>query len=67
MKGEAQNLLYFFSEDIMLEVPFFQRPYVWNEKNWNDLYESIIEEKPCRMPFIGSFIFQSIKNDEKNF
>ena len=67
MKGEAQNLLYFFSEDIILEVPFFQRPYVWNEKNWKDLYDSIIEEKQCRMPFMGSFIFQSTKNDDKKF
>lgn len=66
MEGQAYNLISFFKDDVTVEVPFFQRPYVWNEKNWSDLYQSINEENQQRMPFIGSFIFQRT-NDERKF
>ena len=66
MKGEAQNLLCFSNNDYTFEVPFFQRPYVWNEKNWEDLLKSINDEANGKMPFIGSFIFQYTQ-DEKTF
>lgn len=66
MTGEAQNLIWFATNDLMFEVPFFQRPYVWNEKNWEDLLTSINEEAASKMPFIGSYIFQST-DDKKTF
>lgn len=65
MDGYAQKLQYFGDENILLEVPFFQRPYVWEEKNWEALWNSIIEAKSGRMPFIGSFIFQNTKEEKK--
>ncbi len=66
MDGFAQKLQYFSDENLMLEVPFFQRPYVWEEKNWEDLLNSIKNESNGHMPFIGSFIFQAT-SDEKKF
>lgn len=56
MKGEAKSLDWI--KDKMFEVPFFQRPYVWNEDNWGELWESIKNSKSGEMPFIGSFILQ---------
>ncbi len=56
MKGEAKTLEWI--KDKMFEVPFFQRPYVWNEDNWDELWESIKNSKNGEMPFIGSFILQ---------
>ena len=64
MDGFAQKLQYFAEENIMLEVPFFQRPYVWNSDNWESLLDSILSEQDKHMPFIGSFIFQQTKNDK---
>jgi len=66
MNGEAQKLTWFNDENVILEVPFFQRPYVWNEENWTDLLDNIENSFEGRMPFIGSFIFQKpVKNDKK--
>lgn len=65
MDGQAQRLFWFSEENLKLEVPFFQRPYVWNEDNWKTLLDNIIKEKDMRMPFIGSFIFQKTSEDNK--
>lgn len=64
MKGEARHLHWFSNEQIHVEVPFFQRPYVWDEDDWENLLDSIDNAKQQKMPFIGSFILQetSTKN-----
>lgn len=64
MNGTACNLKYFPINNIKVEIPFFQRPYVWNEDNWKSLLDSINEEVD-KIPFIGSFIFQEITQNSK--
>ena len=56
MKGEAQNFSWF--KDKLFEIPFFQRPYVWKEDNWEELWNNISINSSNEMPFIGSFILQ---------
>ena len=41
MEGTAQTLYWFPNETVKVEVPFFQRPYVWDEEDWDELIESI--------------------------
>ena len=42
MKADAVPLLAVFEKKMRLEVPLFQRPYVWNqEKHWEPLWEDI--------------------------
>jgi len=65
MDGKAQRLNWFNDESLKLEVPFFQRPYVWNADNWGTLLNSIMKEQNNRMPFIGSFIFQKTSNENR--
>lgn len=65
MNGEAQKLTWFNDENVTLEVPFFQRPYVWDEGNWQALLDNIEKSFDGRMPFIGSFIFQKPAKDDK--
>lgn len=65
MNGEAQKLTWFNDENVTLEVPFFQRPYVWDENNWEALLNNIEKSFEGRMPFIGSFIFQKPAKDDK--
>ena len=64
MKGDACNLKYFPINNIKVEIPFFQRPYVWTIENWKSFIESINDES-YKMPFIGSFIFQEITQGSK--
>lgn len=61
MKGEAQNFKWF--QERLFEIPFFQRPYVWKEDNWEELWNNIVYNSAEEMPFIGSFILQV--NDER--
>jgi uncharacterized protein with ParB-like and HNH nuclease domain len=56
MNGSARSLEWIIEK--RFEVPFFQRPYVWNENNWEELWNAIFEAKKDEMPFIGSFILQ---------
>jgi len=65
MNGEAQKLTWFNDQNVTLEVPFFQRPYVWDEGNWSALIDNIAKSYEGRMPFIGSFIFQQPVKDGK--
>lgn len=48
----------FLQKDMRLEIPYFQRPYVWVEKNWEDLFENLIDEKQSH--FLGSIILKRI-------
>ncbi len=62
---EAEQTAFRFIKDIeLLEVPFFQRPYVWNEDNWEDLIESLLGglDKKTGI-FLGSII---LKEQESN-
>ena len=46
------------------EIPFFQRPYVWNEDNWKQLVDSIDDEHGKNFPYLGSIILK--RNDEND-
>lgn len=61
MKGEAQSLNW-ISDDRLFEIPFFQRPYVWKDDNWDELWNNIVLSSDSGMPFIGSFILQEKDN-----
>lgn len=42
-------------------IPYFQRAYVWNEDNWNDLLNNLLENNENH--FLGSIILKSIDTD----
>lgn len=63
MDGFGKTLFWFSEENLTLEVPFFQRPYVWDEDNWGSLINSIQNASDKSMPFIGSFILQEKENN----
>ena len=44
MKANAVPLLAIFEKKMRLEVPLFQRQYVWSkEQQWEPLWEDILE------------------------
>ena len=58
MDAQPKKLSYFKDDKIKVIVPFFQRPYVWDEKDWSGLVSSIEKSSPSTMPFLGSFILK---------
>ena len=55
MKAGAKSLR-FLGEGKKLSVPFFQRRYVWEESNWQELLESFQNSEI--IPFLGSIILK---------
>lgn len=51
----------FMNGAIRIEIPFFQRGYVWNKDNWRDLIEDLLDEKSSH--FLGSIILKAIKTE----
>lgn len=45
-----------------LEVPFFQRPYVWEEEHFEALIDSLEDSPEATMPFFGSVILKEFDN-----
>lgn len=48
--------LRFLCDEAVLEIPFFQRPYVWNDDNWEDLLKDLINTSGSH--FLGSIILK---------
>lgn len=60
--AEARSLRY-LNQLNELEIPFFQRPYVWEEENWEKLYNSFFEND---IPdFLGSIILKHSMDQEQ--
>lgn len=44
----------------LLEIPFFQRGYVWNDQNWEELFDDLLEaSENSTSHFLGSIILKS--------
>lgn len=54
MKAEGKSLKFLCGIKIF-EVPFFQRPYVWEKDNWQELLDGLLEEEAH---FLGSIIIK---------
>lgn len=56
---EAHEAAFTFMKGaISVEIPFFQRPYVWNEENWQELIDDLFDDGSSH--FLGSIILKSI-------
>jgi uncharacterized protein with ParB-like and HNH nuclease domain len=47
----------FIQDSMVLEVPFFQRSYVWAEDNWGELLENFLDGNQSH--FVGSIILKN--------
>ena len=59
MKAEAISLTFLGNEGLV-KIPFFQRGYVWNISNWEDILEDLLDFEKSH--FLGSLI---LKQQEK--
>ena len=76
ISAQKEKLNSFFQGSMRYVVPFFQRPYVWDTENWDNLWESILEtynlyqQNKNKEHFIGTLIIKQIpakKINESNF
>lgn len=50
-----------FEQECFLQVPFFQRAYVWNQDNWEELLNTLSQESSSI--FLGAVILQKREKD----
>lgn len=49
----------FMSASMSIEIPYFQRGYVWNEENWEELLDNLLDDKQSH--FLGSIILKQLE------
>lgn len=64
MDGHAYHLFWINDNVARLEVPYFQRPYVWQDEHFQALIDAIMEASPGTMPFFGSVILKDFDGNE---
>ena len=51
----------FMRDENNIEIPFFQRPYVWNKVQWEQLFDDLLNSfKEQRLHFLGSIILKQL-------
>lgn len=53
-----EKSLNFITKEKKIVIPFFQRPYVWTEDNWKELFDDLMRDKSH---FLGSLIIKQQK------
>ena len=66
MNANTQSIYQIFDSGVSIEVPFFQRSYVWTTEEWkkflSDMEDLCKQEKPY---FLGAIILKKLTNDGK--
>ncbi len=58
MDAKAKGLK-FLSMEGKVKIPFFQRTYVWNKENWEDLLSELLNG--TKSHFLGSIILKQLQ------
>ncbi|MGO4732144.1 DUF262 domain-containing protein [Paenibacillus sp. 2KB_22] len=58
MKAEARSLTFLANEG-EVKIPFFQRAYVWDKTNWEELISELLQSSKSH--FLGSLILKQIE------
>ena len=61
MEVSKKTLRFFCKDSEKYEIPYFQRPYVWDEEEWRNLLSSLLESDDDTH-FLGTLIVKSIEN-----
>ena len=51
MKAEAMSLTFLGNEGLV-RIPFFQRGYVWNIENWEDILTDLLDFEKSHFFFV---------------
>lgn len=63
-KADQTNINNILSRNNSYLIPLNQRTYVWDETEWNELFEDLflIEQKDDYAHFLGSLVFSKVKD-----
>jgi uncharacterized protein with ParB-like and HNH nuclease domain len=63
IKAEEGNIAKIFSPDFMFEIPRYQRPFIWNTQNFEELADDVATAKESGddQYFLGSVLLQEIR------
>jgi len=56
----GEKCLKFLTMEGKIKIPFFQRTYVWNKYNWEDLIEEFLDEEKANN-FLGAIILKYLQ------
>lgn len=65
MHAHESNFTFLSTITDFYEIPFFQRGYVWEETNWEDLFNDLLDENSDH--FLGSIIIKDSKKAHDGF
>lgn len=61
MKANTESIQGVFKNSTILNIPFYQRPYVWGQDNWDKFLSAMQELMNCdKNYFLGSVILKKI-------
>lgn len=66
LKGETINISKLFSEDFFFRVPEYQRPFSWEDENFEDLVNDLIDADRAQEYFLGTIVLQR-KDNNNNY
>ena len=60
----TENDFAFMLHEAVIEIPFFQRAYVWKEEQWEQLFEDLKESfKNKKEHFLGSIVLKQLQTN----
>lgn len=60
MKANESNFS-FMQEESLIEIPFFQRAYVWEQEQWEQLFDDLSKSFESKKEhFLGSIILKQL-------
>ncbi|PAF44709.1 DUF262 domain-containing protein [Helicobacter sp. 11S02596-1] len=63
MKSNESNFR-FIEQEGFIEIPFFQRAYVWKKEQWEQLFDDLLESfNNQKTHFLGSIILKQVSTD----
>lgn len=64
LEGKIEQIGKVFSSDFFFSIPDYQRPFAWEENNFQDLIDDLISAKGGEQYFLGTLVLH--KKSEKN-
>lgn len=64
MKSDTASLSELFDKESFYEIPSFQRPFSWDQDNFRDLIDDLLDTDPKSQYFLGSIVYY-IENGDR--
>ena len=52
MRAETPGITNVFQRSYILRIPFFQRQYVWGQKEWDSVMDNLVKRLENMLPWV---------------